>query len=510
MRSLQRTCENSIWKCKEDFIAFLLIGAACLPLLIAMWQPIPYVIERFTPDDAYYYLNTALNIAKGHGSTFDRINQTNGYHPLWMLILVPIYKAFGGVELPLRISLSIEVLFAFLSMWLAFKLAREFMPLAIAALSPALLFAFVWLAGFYALESHLLVLMSLIAAAFASFRPNIFDPTSATADDILWGFILGAVALSRLDASFVFVSYLCILTAAGIRRGKISSAKLIRSISPFAFMLATYLLWNKCNFGHWMPISGALKTSFPKLVLLPRHLLIKPVIVRMAIPLVSSIAYFLVTILGEPSNRLRQMHTPLIMFNLYVIFHSCYSAFLQDWGVFPWYFALSLSIASLTLPALTSLLLCRQNVLSVSMAAACILLVAFAGAGKFLLPSRHYGLRRLYEQAIWLKVNTEPDAICIAEDAGIIGYYSQRRVINLDGLINSYEYQEYLKHGRFSDYLHKKGVQYFIATRGNPEPGKLFRYEAYSHLYNVRGGSVELQPHMRVSGAPMPTWRLRR
>ena len=40
----------------------------------------------FTRDDAYYYFKVAQNISEGHGSTFDGINLTNGYHPLWMLV----------------------------------------------------------------------------------------------------------------------------------------------------------------------------------------------------------------------------------------------------------------------------------------------------------------------------------------------------------------------------------------------------------------------------------------
>src|SRR6185436_2667256 len=41
-------------------------------------------------DDAYYYFVIARNLAHGLGSTFDGIVPTNGYHPLWMLVLVPL------------------------------------------------------------------------------------------------------------------------------------------------------------------------------------------------------------------------------------------------------------------------------------------------------------------------------------------------------------------------------------------------------------------------------------
>jgi hypothetical protein len=62
----------------------------------------------FIRDDAYYYFKVAQNISEGQGSTFDGINPTNGYHPLWMLICVPIF-AFARLDLilPLRILLVV-------------------------------------------------------------------------------------------------------------------------------------------------------------------------------------------------------------------------------------------------------------------------------------------------------------------------------------------------------------------------------------------------------------------
>src|SRR5512137_2142588 len=42
----------------------------------------------FIRDDAYYYYKVAQNISEGHGSTFDGLHPTNGYHPLWLLICI--------------------------------------------------------------------------------------------------------------------------------------------------------------------------------------------------------------------------------------------------------------------------------------------------------------------------------------------------------------------------------------------------------------------------------------
>jgi hypothetical protein len=58
----------------------------------------------FIRDDAYYYYKVAQNISEGHGSTFDGIHPTNGYHPLWLLICIPIFSlARYDIILPLRL-----------------------------------------------------------------------------------------------------------------------------------------------------------------------------------------------------------------------------------------------------------------------------------------------------------------------------------------------------------------------------------------------------------------------
>ncbi len=46
-------------------------------------------------DDSFYYFQIAYNLASGNFSTFDGgISQTNGYHPLWLLLITPFYWVF--------------------------------------------------------------------------------------------------------------------------------------------------------------------------------------------------------------------------------------------------------------------------------------------------------------------------------------------------------------------------------------------------------------------------------
>jgi len=67
-------------------------------------SPANSLMNWFTTDDAFYYYKVAQNISEGYGSTFDRLGMANGYHPLWMLICIPIFAlARFDLILPLRI-----------------------------------------------------------------------------------------------------------------------------------------------------------------------------------------------------------------------------------------------------------------------------------------------------------------------------------------------------------------------------------------------------------------------
>src|SRR4051812_10146858 len=65
-------------------------------------------------DDSFYYFRTAQHIVAGDGSTFDGINFTNGYHPLWMTLLLPIFWFAGSNS-----EMALRLVYALLSIILA-------------------------------------------------------------------------------------------------------------------------------------------------------------------------------------------------------------------------------------------------------------------------------------------------------------------------------------------------------------------------------------------------------
>jgi hypothetical protein len=61
-----------------------------------------------------------------------------------------------------------------------------------------------------------------------------------------------------------------------------------------------------------------------------------------------------------------------------------------------------------------------------------------------------------------MAANLPPDAVCASWNAGQIGFFSERTVINLDGLINGVDFYNRVVRGEVSrlDYAYENGVGY--------------------------------------------------
>jgi putative effector of murein hydrolase len=104
----------------------------------------------FIRDDAYYYYKVAQNISEGRGSTFDGIHPTNGYHPLWLVICIPIFAlARFDIILPLRILAIVTGLLQLGSAILLYRLIKHTLS------EPAAVLA----ACFWAFHTYILVFL---------------------------------------------------------------------------------------------------------------------------------------------------------------------------------------------------------------------------------------------------------------------------------------------------------------------------------------------------------------
>ena len=118
------------------FEIILIIAVMSMSVYAAFSDPQNLSNRWFTRDDAYYYFKVAQNISEGHGSTFDGINPTNGYHPLWLWVCIPIFAlARFDLILPLRILLLVMSRFSVATAILLYRMIGKVFTPAIGAIA---------------------------------------------------------------------------------------------------------------------------------------------------------------------------------------------------------------------------------------------------------------------------------------------------------------------------------------------------------------------------------------
>jgi len=127
------------WQIREHWFEITLILIVLgVHLYAAFSAPHNFPVRWFTRDDAYYYFKVAQNISEGHGPTFDGLNLTNGYHPLWMLVCIPIFSlARFDLILPLRLLIVVMAALSATSSILLFRLLKKAVGEPIAMLAAA-------------------------------------------------------------------------------------------------------------------------------------------------------------------------------------------------------------------------------------------------------------------------------------------------------------------------------------------------------------------------------------
>ena len=161
----------------------------------------------FTRDDAYYYFKVAQNISEGLGSTFDGINLSNGYHPLWLLINIPIFAlARFDLVLPLRILVIVMGAFHAGSAILLYRLISSVLSRVV-----GILVASFWTFNFYiysttaqfGLETGLVAFSILFFLYYAEKTEYKWRTEVLTHKEIItFAFFAVMIMFSRLDTIF--------------------------------------------------------------------------------------------------------------------------------------------------------------------------------------------------------------------------------------------------------------------------------------------------------------------
>ncbi len=217
-------------------------------------------------DDSWFYLVIGRNVADGHGITFSRIGETNGFQPLWGAVVSAtlVVAHFVGVDGALgeaRATLVVGWALLGLALW---RLDRLLSGLRVppAGIALAGLGAMTYLGGVLgtlASEANLHFLLVVVVAERCLDLAR--KPEVTVRDGAVTGLWLGLMVLGRLDSGFMAAAVLALVLVAGggswLDRGR----TVLAAGASAALVTAPYFIWNVVRFGHLMPIAGAIKVD---------------------------------------------------------------------------------------------------------------------------------------------------------------------------------------------------------------------------------------------------------
>ena len=261
----------------RGLLALAVLGTALrLALVWAGWCD-----NRVVADDAFYYFTIARNVVAGHGATFDGLAPTNGFHPLWLLLLTPVFALTAALRAApwtaVHLALGLCALLDVASGLLLWRLLRRLgcprgahWAAAVWFLSP-----FTVLLSLRGMESSLNV---TLFALWAWLLARAFEPPAAAGGapspggpgvraGAVLGLVTGLAFLARTDNGPLLGLALAAATLAAVRRRRSRAPRalgfLVTAGALTALVALPWFLWNLATFGTPWQVSGAAKLANP-------------------------------------------------------------------------------------------------------------------------------------------------------------------------------------------------------------------------------------------------------
>ncbi len=461
---------------KEGNILFVLITLVSFSLLLLRLTLPDYWFFSITfPDDAYYYFKTARNIVLLGKSSFDGVNLSNGYHPLWMIILLPFFFAIWNQALVIKIIYVLCLVIFFLTMLFLWRLQKRewgFIPAFIGSIF--ILKEYSYFTN--GLETPLFLLCLMIVFCFIVTR-RLFTQAISRGNANRLSILCSLTFLSRLDSALILIFFLTLILIMQIRLQGLRNA--VSYFMPALILglclTIPYIIVNKIVFGSSFPISGRLKTAFPHLGIMftsDAYAFFMKYLKRTTIFI---IFYFIV--MGGFAQLLKRLKGYKYLSDDYFLgmasllcgssMYFLYLFLFSRWTVSEWYPASIDIIKPVLFPWILGLILRYYSIKHLK-AVVCILSILYA----CFFITREYNRKKgmpkdrdhfaMYNAALWIRDNVLGNDVLASKDTGKMGYFSMHRMVNLDGLINNEELQDYIYADKIADYLNKNNVSYVI------------------------------------------------
>lgn len=484
----------------------VLFLSAAYQVICAFQTPQFLLQHALVLDDAFYYFQVARNAADLGWVTFDGIHATSGIQMLWEGFLYLLALFFSGKMEFLQAILVLCVLFNTLAGVLLNHLGRSLYSkeggyVAVLIWSGYMVRLSPTLMGMeYSL--HVVIILCTISVWWKLWT----NPHSVSSKQmVILGVLLTLNFWTRLDSAvysvLIFLTVSIVLYRSLPDRKDLWKRMVLLALLP-AVGAVGYVILCRSLAGTFIPISGLVKhhyashffdgytwaDSFPKCMdwywrIQARTLLNNLIPISFAgtefgsrhwcLLLITIIAVFFAA-KSIYSGRIRnpipyRAGTFLLLLLIFGLLHV--ALVVKTIGNFSyvtnhyygWLFITWCLGAAITIPYVLSLI----RPAPVRRSLAFVLLLAFFVPHIWLIvlrtraPYRPNLNNRRWEAAAWINSNLPPTARIGAWNAGVLAYFTDRTIVNLDGLTNNREYLDFLKTKQpVETYLRKEGIEY--------------------------------------------------
>ena len=421
-------------------------------------------------DDAYYYAVIARRLAETGRATFDGITPTNGFHPLLLWLEAAGYRLFGTTAGPVPDYLALVAATGavFLAtcvagMVAAYRSGRAWVLFGAALVVATLAqprFASIFLDG---MESVLVLPLLALVLALAFRRRH-----SAA------GLCAAGLVLARLDTlPFVVVplALACVLREA--RAGRPAARAALLLLGPSALAVAAFVLGNLREFGHPLPISGSLKSTFPRIHFQPMNFFGNA---EEQLGLRAAVlgAVLGAALLALPGRLPSETRAAGLVAAALALGQALVLALFEKWSkdTPAWYLAATLPLGTTAFAlglahVLAPRALARTAAVLAGLALALQLAWISGRAGRLGPPFARTlpftaGVPNASRELIARAIATPPETVWASTDCGLWAFWSRRTFINLDGLVNDFAYQDRLRAKKLGQYLNERRVRYLV------------------------------------------------
>jgi hypothetical protein len=428
----------------------------------------------FFVDDFFYYLVVAKNLVLHGASTFNGLQTTNGYHPLWLLTIALLYKIFR-TQMSFFVALSVLIWVLVCGSYRALRRTQSSLGIGgDAGLAWALL----------SITCMAVLSRSGMEIGLALFCLSLFWERMATrplerqtpAAAFVSGLLASALVLSRLDACLVVAAYggLTLIAPSGARR---TAVKQIFYFGAGLLPVAIYFAINRIEFGTMLPISGIAKnlksTWFPSASTVSILSLPRLINILFTWPSLALCALFLLHMLrgradadgAVPADRRR---VQLCVALHPIIFYSVLS-FSSDWPMWwIWYLYPLVPVCALLGPTLIArwMPLTRSASLWLAAAVTCGSLVIILNRVRNERPAVLSFQRALGLQEF---AATHPGLYGMGDTAGLASYLMPAPVLQLEGLVGDKPFVDRIRRQQpLVQALDELGVDYYVTVRPQP------------------------------------------